>query len=237
MLASIVFFRLIGWLIMYLFFFVLSSPMRFTSPLISSQAFLQPSAWAGLTWAAISVILLWSLCMKMGSSKMVSFMCGRSLPFVGLTRTVLTSTTLWSISTWLRDWKKSPGGPSSYCTSSSAGTYIWSIRDQHSPPLITWCAVKIGAFPETARATSTRLFLSTASRRSSAPWLGYGDVAVLFRSSVTSGTQLASMPRTVVFFSLLVRLRRNVGRSAGMAGAYAATMCRSLCSTFMVTAM
>ena len=69
----------------------------------------------------------------------------------------------------------------------------------------------------------------------SAPLLGYAVVASRFRSSVVSGTQLASMPITVLRVSLGARSVKKAGRLAGAAGAYAATSLRVSFSIFMLT--
>ena len=69
------------------------------------------------------------------------------------------------------------------------------MREWHHPFDVWWCDVKKGAFPICSRARSDKSKWAVADASSLAPVLSYLEVASLFRSKDSSGTQLASIPR------------------------------------------
>ena len=80
--------------------------------------------------------------------------------------------------------------------------------------------MKKGSSPKHSRATSIRSLSVIASFSSSAPSLGYGELESLLTSSVTSGTQFASIPKMdLLLMILLMVVLKKSGRSLGLLGA------------------
>ena len=107
-------------------------------------------------------------------------------------------------------------GECAHMRPSSSGAYMRSMRVLDWP----WKHVKNGSLPSDSLATSIRPRCAIMSLSVFAPVLSYGEGALEVRSSVTSGTQLASIPRMVLEFTMVGRVRKKAVLSLGADGAY-----------------
>ena len=97
--------------------------------------------------------------------------------------------------------------------------------------------MKKGALPSDSRVTSMRPKCAIMSFKAVAPLFGEGEGVVDVRSSVTSGTQLASMPMIVLKLIILLNLWKKSMRSLPSTGAYIDASVRFLPSIYVSRSM